>query len=74
MLLNGFTYLTLSPAQVEAKFSLCAAQCTPIADGVMVCNRVTTPVRQPIIVAAPCVLTPLSFVMSNKASQLTPSG
>ena len=44
-------------------------QCTPIAKGVVSFRRVTT-FQQPIIVAAPSVPMPLSFVASSCVSEI----
>ena len=58
-------YGTLSPACVDAKLRQCAAQCTPIADGVIALRCVTTPLWWPTMVAAPSVPMPLIFAMSS---------
>ena len=49
-------------------FSLWAVQYTPIAQGLISSSLTTTPVHQPVIVAAPSVPIPLSFAISSLAS------
>ena len=57
-----------SAACDDARFSLWAAQCSPIAQGFISLSLTITPVQQPVIVAAPSVPIPLSFAISSLAS------